>query len=70
MSVWLGSASPSSSPLLAAGFEDGSVAVWDLAAGRCCSWLKIHDEPGGLLLLMLIIACSEHFFLYSHRHYY
>lgn len=38
-------AASSPRPLLLAGYEDGSVALWDIAQRKTCSRLTCHPEP-------------------------
>ncbi|XP_049620611.1 guanine nucleotide-binding protein subunit beta-like protein 1 isoform X2 [Suncus etruscus] len=43
LQLWQAASSPR--PLLLAGYEDGSVALWDIAQRKTCSRLTCHPEP-------------------------
>lgn len=43
LQLWQAASSPY--PLLLAGYEDGSVALWDIAQRKVCSRLACHSEP-------------------------
>nr|XP_045373997.1 guanine nucleotide-binding protein subunit beta-like protein 1 isoform X1 [Camelus bactrianus] len=43
LQLWQADSSPL--PLLLAGYEDGSVALWDVSARKVCSRVACHEEP-------------------------
>uniref|UniRef100_A0A8C3VWY4 G protein subunit beta 1 like n=1 Tax=Catagonus wagneri TaxID=51154 RepID=A0A8C3VWY4_9CETA len=43
LQLWQADSSPR--PLLLAGYEDGSVALWDVSAQKVCSRIACHTEP-------------------------
>ncbi|XP_057602009.1 guanine nucleotide-binding protein subunit beta-like protein 1 [Hippopotamus amphibius kiboko] len=43
LQLWQADSSPR--PLLLAGYEDGSVALWDVASRKLCSHVACHTEP-------------------------
>ncbi|XP_008057878.1 guanine nucleotide-binding protein subunit beta-like protein 1 isoform X2 [Carlito syrichta] len=43
LGLWQANCSPH--PLLLAGYEDGSVALWDVSEQKVCSRIACHEEP-------------------------
>ncbi|XP_067555994.1 guanine nucleotide-binding protein subunit beta-like protein 1 isoform X2 [Pseudorca crassidens] len=43
LQLWQADSSPG--PLLLAGYEDGSVALWDVSSRKVCSRVSCHTEP-------------------------
>ena len=50
-----GNNSPSSEILLAAGYENGSIVIWDVESGVLLSRAKVHNEPCKCLIYIFIV---------------